>query len=154
MADLTYITYCGLYCKHCSVMIRIPRRAKALYEAMKLEGFEFFGPGQSPEFNDFWKHLQYLKDYEENCPGCRGGCCYPQCEIRKCAREKGVEICVYCDEYPCERFNDYLLPRYPALLADGQKLKEMGIDAWIAMQEKRYERGYCLSDGRYEIEFP
>ena len=151
MADLKYITYCGLYCRHCVNFARIPQQAKALYNTMEREGFEFFGPYESPEFNDFWKHLKELTEQDKTNPGCRGGCGDPNCQIRICAREKNVDICVFCDEYPCEKL-DYVVRQYPALLGDGQKLKELGIDAWLEAQEKRCERGYCFSEGRYDID--
>ena len=152
MANLKYVTYCGLYCKHCVNFTRIPQQAKALFNTMKREGFEFFGPYQSPEFNDFWKHLKKLTRLDEENPGCRGGegCGDPNCKIRICAREKNIDICVYCDEYPCDKF-DFLVKQYPALLGDGQKLKEMGIDDWLVEQEERCKRSYCFSEGRYDI---
>ena len=152
MADLKYVTYCGLYCKHCTQMARIPQQAKTLYDTMKREGFEYFGPSVWPEFKDFWKHLQYLSEFEKTNTGCRaGGCGDPNCRIRVCAGEKGMEICVYCDEYPCDRF-DFLTRQYPSLLGEGQKLKELGIDAWLVEQEERCQRGYCFSESRYNID--
>jgi hypothetical protein len=151
MADLKYVTYCGLYCRQCSNMTYIPRQAKALYNTLKREGFDFFGPYESEKFNDFWEYLQELADQDRTNPGCRGGCGDPNCKVRICAREKDVEVCVYCDEYPCDNF-EMLIKRYPALLGDGQKLKEIGIDAWLEAQEERCSRGYCFSDSRYDIE--
>ena len=151
MADLKYVTYCGLYCKQCANMTYIPQQAKALYNTLKREGFDFFGPYGSEKFNDFWDYLQQLADQDRTIPGCRGGCGDPNCKVRICAREKDVEICVYCDEYPCGNF-EMLIKRYPALLGDGQKLNAIGIDAWLEAQEERCRRGYCFSDSRYDIE--
>jgi hypothetical protein len=118
---------------------------------MKREGYEFFGPYGSPQFNDFWKYLEHLTVLDKECPACRGGCGDPGCKIRMCAREKNQEICVYCNEYPCSYFEN-LAKQYPALLGDGKKLKEIGIDAWIEEQERRCRRCYCFSEGRYDIE--
>jgi hypothetical protein len=132
-------------------MTYIPRQAKALYNTLKSEGFEFFGPYESEKFNDFWKYLRELAEQDKTNPGCRGGCGDPNCKVRICAREKNMEICVYCDEYPCDNF-EMLIKRYPALLGDGQKLKETGIDSWLEAQEERCSRGYCFSDTRYDIE--
>jgi hypothetical protein len=152
MADLKYVTYCGLYCKHCVNIARIPQQAKTLHDTMKREGYEYFGPYESSHFNDFWEYLKHLTVLDNECPLCRGGCGDPGCKIRICAREKNQEICVYCDEYPCTHFEN-LIRQYPALLGDGKRLKELGIDAWIAEQEQRYERGYCFSEGRYDIKY-
>ncbi|UCC17663.1 MAG: DUF3795 domain-containing protein [Dehalococcoidales bacterium] len=152
MADLKYVTYCGLYCKQCSNMTYIPQQAKALYNTLKREGFEYFGPYGDEKFNDFWEYLKKLTQLDRVLEGCRkGGCGDPQCQIRMCASEKNQEICMYCEEYPCPKF-DLLATRYPTLLGEGKKLKEIGIDAWIEAQEERCSRGYCFADSRYDID--
>lgn len=150
MAELKYVAYCGIFCKHCSNIARIPRQAKELYDTLKREGYEYFGPAISGEFNDFWSYLKSLTTLDEDCPACRGGCGDPQCKIRICAQEKDKEVCVYCDEYPCSHF-DRLASVYPNLISDGKKLAELGMEAWIREQELRSERGYCLADGRYDF---
>ena len=150
MADLKYVTYCGLYCKHCINLARIPHQAKTLYDTMKREGYEYFGPYGSSQFNDFWKYLGQLTVLDKDCPLCRGGCGDPECRIRICAREKRQEICVYCEDYPCTNIQQ-LARRYPNLIADGSMLKEIGIEAWILEQEQRCQRGFCFSDSRYNI---
>jgi hypothetical protein len=66
MADLKYVTYCGLYCRHCVNFARIPQQAKALYDTMKREGYEYFGPHASPEFNNFWKQLGKLTTLDKD----------------------------------------------------------------------------------------
>lgn len=152
MTDLKYAAYCGLYCKHCTTLARIPQQAQTLYNTLKREGYEYLGAYENPQFNDFWKYLEHLTKLKNECPLCRGGCGNPGCKIRICAREKDKEICVYCDDYPCELFKN-LTRKYPALLGDGKKLKELGIDAWLEEQEKRCERGYSFFEGRYDIEF-
>ena len=151
MADLKYVAYCGLYCKQCTNLARIPQQAQMLYDTLKREGYEFFGPYETTEFNDFWKYLERLTALGEWCPLCRGGCGNPGCKIRICAQEKDMEICVYCDEYPCENFNE-LASAYPTLLGEGKKLKELGIDEWLKEQEIRCERGYCFTDSRYDYD--
>ena len=150
MADLKYVAYCGLYCKQCTTLARIPQQAQALYNTMKREGYEFFGSYESPQFKDFWNYLERLTALDKWCPLCRGGCGNPGCEIRICAREKNQEICVYCDEYPCDFF-DNLARQYSTLLGEGKKLKEIGINAWLEAQEERCSRGYCFTDSRYDI---
>jgi hypothetical protein len=145
--DLTYVTYCGLYCRLCSNMSRIPDQAGALLNTMKDEGYEFFGPTLK-DFDEFWAFLQELEAGSETCPGCRGGCGYPGCSIRPCARERDVTVCPECDDYPCEHIA-VLARRYPTLLADGAKLQEVGLEKWLALQEARVRRGACYADMRY-----
>ena len=63
----------------------------------------------------------YSQDYKPqditDCDGCKtengrlfSGC--KNCEIRKCARQKGIENCAHCNEYACEKL-DTLFTTYP-----------------------------------------
>lgn len=144
---LKYVTYCGLYCKLCAQCGRIPQQAQAIKTLMEREGYTFYGPTM-PNFTEFWSFLDHLAALDETCPACRGGCGDPGCKIRPCASEREVVACPFCDEYPCERFES-LAKRYPTLIADGQRMKAVGIDAWIAEVDKRAATGFCYGDIRY-----
>jgi len=148
--DLRLVTYCGLYCGLCAQCCRIPQRAQSLQHAMRLEGYEYWGK-EIPGFEQFWKFLSDLAESESRC-SCRSGQCGPSfCEIRKCARARGVEVCVFCGEYPCQHIQG-LATRYPTLLADGQRMKDTGIEAWINEQEERRRSGFVYADIRCEPE--
>jgi hypothetical protein len=149
MADLTFVTYCGLYCKACSARGRIPQQAQTLKQSLEKEGFTAWGPLVFQNFEAFWTLLSDLGDHDKACPGCRAGGGYPACEIRVCARERAVDICALCEDFPCDRIQQFTR-RYPTLLVDGQRLKEIGIDAWIAEQEDRVKCGFIYSDCRIE----
>ena len=117
MTDLRLITYCGLYCGLCAQRNRIPKRARNLQEAMKKEGYEHLGHSITG-FKDFWQFLSRLAE-SETTSSCREGQCGPPfCGIRKCAQEKGMDVCVFCEEYPCNRILG-IAKGYPTLLADG-----------------------------------
>jgi len=152
MADLQQVTYCGLYCGLCSQKNRTPRQAAALQDTMKKDGWEYFGP-HFENFEAFWKFLAKLSEVGSHC--CRNDNCGARfCTIRKCAREKGVDVCVFCAEYPCRRIES-IAKGYPTLLADGQRIKAIGLDAWIAEQEERAKTGFAYVDIRcYPYEVP
>jgi len=146
MTDLTQVTYCGLYCGLCSSRNRIPRRARDLEDVMHKEGWDQWG-AEIPGFKEFWAFLGFLAESESRC-SCRAGECGPPfCGIRKCARERGVEICVFCEDYPCERILG-LAKGYVTLLADGQRMRSIGVEAWIAEQEERRKTGFAYVDIR------
>jgi len=46
-----------------------------------------------------------------DCDGCRAEdvrlFCGGDCQIRKCAKDKGLENCAYCGEYVCERLGKF-----------------------------------------------
>lgn len=148
MDNLKFVTYCGLYCGLCSHRGRVPQQANTLRETMAKEGWDKWATAM-PGFNEFWKFLTDRCDPDKCCPGCRRGGGRPDCPIRECARKKKVDICVFCEEYPCEHI---LGPAklYPTLIADGKRLKEIGIEAWMAEQQKRAKTGFAYCDIRYD----
>lgn len=152
MPDLRQVTYCGLYCGLCAQCNRIPRRAGALRESMQKEAWDLWGR-EIPRFEEFWAFLNWLVDSEAKC-SCRGGKCGPPfCGIRKCAQQKGVDACPFCDEYPCHRIEG-LAKGYVNLLADGKRMTEIGLDRWIEEQEARKATGFSYVDIRchpYEV---
>ncbi len=148
MADLSQVTYCGLYCGLCAARNRIPPAAQTLRAHMRREGWEFWGR-EVPGFEAFWAFLGHLADGAARC-SCREGQCGPGfCSIRRCAQERGVDICPQCSAYPCERIQ-VLAQGYPLLLADGQRLRAIGVEAWIAEQEARARTGFAYVDIRCE----
>ena len=147
-----YIAYCGLYCGHCFSRTHVAPTANRLRDYMKRQGFESFGP-YMPNYKEFWEFLNLLID-AEGCPGCRQEGGNPGCKIRVCAREKGLEACPLCKEYPCEKF-DWLptATNYPMLEGDNHYLKEHGLDAWLAMQEERRLQGFTYVEEREKLKF-
>lgn len=142
------VAYCGLYCWLCSTKTRVPKQAAALRKTLLEDGWEDYGEYVVPGFGALWEGLGKLVAFGEECPGCRGGCGNPDCGIRKCAVERGVEICPLCPEFPCSHINA-LARRYPNLIADGNRLREIGAEAWIREQIDRSATGYCYCDTRF-----
>lgn len=145
--DMKYMTYCGLYCGLCSSRNRIPKQAQALQDSMVRDGYDQWGEDYLPNFKAFWMFLNERCDPDKCCPGCRQGGGYPGCEVRKCAQQRNVDICVHCDDYPCKHVSEFG-KIYPTLIADGQRLKEIGMERWIQEQKKRAETGFVYSDIR------
>ncbi|MBC7256453.1 MAG: DUF3795 domain-containing protein [Chloroflexi bacterium] len=148
MADMRLVTYCGLYCGLCAQCNRIPKQAAALRETMRREGWEFWGP-EIPAFETFWKFLSDLVEAgtRSSCREGAGACGPSFCDIRACAQEKRVEVCPFCEEYPCARI-EALAERYVMLLADGKRMREIGLERWIAEQEDRRSTGFVYADIR------
>lgn len=144
--DLKHVTYCGLYCGLCAQGGRIPKQAAALRDTMRREGYEYWG-AEIPGFREFWRFLDHLADSGPRC-SCREGVCGPPfCAIRTCAPAKGVEVCAFCDEYPCRRILG-IAKGYVTLLADGARMREIGLARWIEEQEERKATGFAYADIR------
>ncbi|MHC4597448.1 MAG: DUF3795 domain-containing protein [Planctomycetota bacterium] len=149
MADWKLVTYCGLHCDLCAQRGRIPSQAAALRRSMKAEGYDFWGV-ELPGFDPFWSFLGQLTDPDKACPGCRQDGGYPACEIRKCAREKNVEACALCGDFPCVRIESFARV-YPTLVQDGKLLLEIGVEAWVEEQKRREASGFVYADCRCRI---
>ncbi len=146
-ADLSMVTYCGLCCDLCAERCRVPKQARQLRDSMRKEGWEYFGD-QMPNYTAFWAFLNRTAD-SPGCPGCRAGGGMPTCEIRKCAKNRGQEVCSSCADYPCEKVRA-IAARYPTLLADAARMKEIGVAAWLGEQRKRAATGFAYVDIRIE----
>jgi hypothetical protein len=146
MIDLKFVTYCGLFCGLCAQRGRIPARAAALRDTMAKEGYEYWAVSL-PDFREFWAFLARLCAADTACPGCRQGGGPEFCGIRKCARQRGVEVCPFCAEYPCHSIQQ-LAKGYPTLVSDGRRMREIGLERWIPEQEACARTGFVYADIR------
>ena len=152
MTELNNVTYCGLYCKLCSTKSRIPKAASALRDALAGDDWESFGEYIEPDFKIFWATLNKMAGYEEGMPDCREGCGDPGCKIRKCAKERGMELCPLCPDYPCNLIISFA-GKHPNLISDGQRLAKIGIESWVKEQGLRCKTGFCYCDIRHPSEY-
>ena len=137
--DKKFTCFCGLYCENCAVKVKVEPAAKNLYSEMKSAGFEdviSFIPGGE----GFWSFLKGMAE-DNMCISCRDGGGDPGCSVRLCAKEKGVEMCAFCDEYPCDKIAGFL-KRISVLESDNVLLRDKGWDAWLALQNERRGTGF------------
>ena len=141
--DKRYNCYCGLYCENCAVKVKVEPAAKALYDEMKKAGFEdviAFIPGGE----GFWPFLKGMA-VDGVCISCRDGGGDPGCAVRICAKEKGIEMCTFCQDYPCDKIVVFL-DRNPVLKHDNALLQGKGWGAWSALQDERRGKGFTYQD--------
>lgn len=130
----THLAPCGLSCAKCFAHTE----GKIGYHSRELEKllgrFDVYAERFSaflPAFKDypaFKRLLAYLA--EPDCTGCRTGACkYPDCGVAACFREKGVDFCYQCDEFPCEKtnFDPHLKQRWIDM---NNRMKEVGPEAY------------------------
>jgi len=92
------MAYCGLTCQGCAIYLATREKSEEKrYEMRALI---------ARQIKDLYKENLKAEDVTD-CDGCRtegrlfSGC--RRCEIRKCARQKGIENCAHCNDYPCEK---------------------------------------------------
>lgn len=145
------ITYCGLYGGCCSgwyentICVNL---AKALAELVDASGCQYWMPTQIKDFSytEFRKGLDFFqKDSRVICRRCcKGGDGYPECEIRKCCEERGVDLCFECSEFPCSKIegNTKMIER-------AKEYKELGREKWLHRQIEKAKKGYEHHTGKY-----
>jgi hypothetical protein len=138
---LARLAPCGVGCGRCIAYGKgeIKRWAGSIREA--LTGFEKMVTAWADnipalaQYAGFRAVLDLLAD--ASCAGCRvERSKSPICEARTCCREKGVEFCFQCDEFPCDRnqYPDHLRQRW---LSNNQRMKEIGVEQFFQEQAKK-----------------
>lgn len=126
--DKRLLAPCGLYCGVCGIFMA--HRDDSL------------------KFKERLVAVYGLKSPDEiRCDGCQSdekfGYCRV-CPIRDCCGEKEIEGCHECEEFPCP-----LIETFP--LEVGKKVilraipawRELGTEAWVEAEEKRYHCPEC-----------
>ena len=138
-----YICYCGLYCENCAVKAKVGPASKSLYDEMRKAGFEDI-IHLIPDGDGFWRFLKSAAE-EGACISCQEGSGNPACTVRICAKEKGVDMCALCTNYPCEKFDEFFRA-YPVLKNDNDLFRKKGLDAWTTLQEERIAKHFAYTD--------
>ncbi|HOP27257.1 MAG TPA: DUF3795 domain-containing protein [Candidatus Sabulitectum sp.] len=127
--ELRYDSYCGLNCGACMVGI-----ANEMGKGDVLDGYA-----------GNWK----IPREKLECSGCKGdvtaGFC-ENCEMRLCAREKGIEFCFQCGEFPCKTITGFRNDdacHHSAVFSNLKKIREAGLEAWLASERKRWSCPEC-----------
>ena len=131
---LSFLAPCGLSCRKCFAYTKgdIAFHSKKLQDL--LGNFDVYAERFSaflPAFKDyppFKKMLTYLA--APDCIGCRQGTCkYANCGVVDCYKEKGVDFCFQCDEFPCDKTNfvPHLEKRW---LQYNTRMKDIGVEAF------------------------
>ncbi|MFA4920114.1 MAG: DUF3795 domain-containing protein [Thermodesulfovibrionales bacterium] len=58
-----------------------------------------------PVFKNYPSFKELLDHFAQaDCNGCRkGDCKYPNCGVASCYKQKGVDFCFQCEEFPCNK---------------------------------------------------
>lgn len=105
------------------------------------------------------------------CPGCGGGEGNQSCSIARCGKERGVEFCSSCVDYPCKQYDS--IDAYDSFISTQnmrgnlEKLRNVGLaacktelDEKIAMlavllkyyNDGRHKSPFCTAVNLLEIE--
>lgn len=140
MSDYTYESYCSMYCGACSIM-------------------KAYQTGVKDPFAEFWVE----SGAELKCHGCKsdavfegcaefGGCA--TCTMRTCAREKAVERCLTCPDFPCAMYQPSeksqiateMLPHLNTIRLNMMTIINKGMEAFLKEQEEQWKCPDCQTD--------
>ncbi|MBN2091018.1 DUF3795 domain-containing protein [candidate division KSB1 bacterium] len=136
---LNHLAPCGLNCHKClsKESGTIKEHSKILKQL--LGNFDNYAERFS-NFQPIFKHYPQFKEVlhiltQGDCTGCReGNCKYPHCGVLACFREKDVDFCFECENFPCDHtnFDPDLHSRW---LQMNRRMKEIGVEAYY--EEKK-----------------
>jgi hypothetical protein len=131
---LNILAPCGLNCRKCMANAQgdIKRHSSELQKL--LGSFDNYARRFSsflPVFENYPQFKELLEFFTRaDCTGCRNGeCKYPNCGVMKCFKDKGVDFCFQCNEFPCEmtNFDPDLKRRWIEM---NTRMRQIGIEAY------------------------
>ena len=150
MKDEDLVTYCGVHggtCARWHGFTQFRKFAAYLAEIADGHGFQHWMPQAVKEFDyaEFRKGLDFFS--RDNtwlvCRQCCRGGDGPQCRIRDCCRQHGVDLCFECGEFPCDVVRDH-----SALLQRAKRYEELGRTEWLWEQVELASQGYEHHTGK------
>ena len=133
---LKILAPCGLNCAKCQFSDSGDIRRNALELKRLLGAFDRYAERFSnflPVYRNYPAFKELLEQFAQaNCSGCRnGGCKYPNCGVAPCSRQKGVDFCFQCGEFPCNRsnFDPDLHKRWIEM---NGRMKEVGVEVYFS----------------------
>ncbi len=131
---LANLAPCGLSCSKCVAYADGEIRATSEKLLRLLGYFDRYAERFSdflPVFRNYAQFRKMLTHFSQaGCQGCRNGTCgYPDCGVAPCSREKGVDFCSQCDEFPCAKtnFDPDLKDRW---LKMNSRMRDIGVEAY------------------------
>lgn len=152
-ALLQHVAPCSLLCYTCPALKNggIAKCANQL--CRYFEGYYDFNDANMPEeyrgwlqeFQTFYDRLARYTD--RPCLGCRSDVkrgCIEDCVVPECVREKGIDFCAECPEFPCEKGKRFFAGINNVIGKDwengSRRIAEVGIERYF--EEKKDESHY------------
>ena len=130
MVKKELLSPCGVYCGVCSILMA--------YRA------------NNQKFKDKLSSLYGTKPEDIQCIGCMAEdeskiffyC--RVCPIKSCVKEKGIEGCHQCDDFPCDHIEKFPMEvGKKVMLRAIPQWREWGTEKWVEEEEKRYSCPHC-----------
>jgi len=137
----------GYYCPLCDYFRggKVQIAKNLLYYVERSGSLRLIAESQNVgNYNEFVKVLKWLASQDKPCKGCRfggGWSWWPDCPVRDCVLQKGLDFCYQCKDFPCLKLQEEpLLDRKREMIEINDKIKAIGIENWMKLLQERYRR--------------
>jgi hypothetical protein len=128
---------CGINCQKCFAYKNGSIRKHSANLQESLGNFDIYAKRFSELLNtpvfDKYPDFKLMLDHfaDSSCLGCRKQEChlFSSCNVRTCYKEKSVDFCFQCDEFPCNHtgFDIHLEQRWIKI---NERMKEVGVESY------------------------
>jgi hypothetical protein len=119
--------YCGLYCASCTVFM-----------ATKNNTIDKLAEEWQADVNDIACHGCKSQKVAKFCR---------TCALKTCARAKGVDFCIECNDFPCQPLEDFKssskYPYHSEVYDYLNIIKDHGVQHWLGEMKKRWSCSQC-----------
>lgn len=134
-----HTSFCGSYCRLCDWFTGEFRVIfQSAMDALEIYGFKK-QLEEEIDIDEFRSGLEIMA-LSNICPGCKAeaGRDPDRCDIRACAHNKGVDLCIECSDYPCDvLLNNPGVQRFDCL-ENLKEIEEEGFKKWVDGQWLEY----------------
>lgn len=131
---------CGLDCSRCTDYTRGEIKELSIRLVELLNGYIRVARVKEdikPIFTGYHQFEEVLKTFAQAaCSGCRGDnvLCPLECVVGVCSREKGVDFCFQCGEFPCsKKIDSQIQERW---LNFNHRMKDIGVEKFYQEQSR------------------
>lgn len=131
---------CGLDCSRCADYESGEIRQLSLKLGQLLNNYGRVAKMKADNnhiFGNYQHFEEILASFSRaSCSGCRGNnvLCPIECRAKACHREKGVDFCFQCNEYPCGQ--QFTGPMRESWLRRNDRMKEIGaVEFYLEQKE-------------------
>ncbi len=122
-----WVPPCGLYCGVCGILIA--------------------HRDNNQKFKEKLATVYGLSADMIQCDGCLSENVFAYCRmcpIKTCCKEREIEGCHECDDFPCEHIDNFPMPvGKKVILRAVPQWREWGTAKWVEEEEKRYHCPRC-----------
>ncbi|MDO7787683.1 DUF3795 domain-containing protein [Desulforamulus aquiferis] len=137
---LKHLAPCGLDCNRCAGFEggEIKELSTRLLELLgNYDRLAKIMSTKTPAFSNFTEFKEILDSFSKgSCGGCRAdNCSCPvNCAVRTCFKEKGIDFCFQCQDYPCNKQENPMLRQ--RWLEKNDRMREIGVTSYYEEQRK------------------